>query len=124
MLIQVVPGGNARAKVVWLNKTAISQSPRFHWDLRRADLDTWNEGPTIVAPEVGPGLQGELDVYCPVPSNWAGATIDAKLMVTNLEGAQWQQDEVYQAEARAISWPWLAGGLAIGVGVLVARRKK
>lgn len=100
MQIDIVPGDNARAKVLWQNRAAISQTPPFRWDLRKEGfLATWKEGPVIVASEVGPGLQGEVDVYCPVPFDWTGTKIDAKLMVIGLEGAQWEQNDVYQTEA-------------------------
>ncbi|MBA7538402.1 hypothetical protein ES705_30677 [subsurface metagenome] len=102
MTIIIEPGDFARAKVVWRNNAALPLAPSLRWDLRKEGLiTTWKEGPVIVAPEVSPGLQGEADVYCQVPTDWLGTEIDAKLMVIGLEGARWQEDSVYETAAEA-----------------------
>ncbi|KKL49337.1 hypothetical protein LCGC14_2316540 [marine sediment metagenome] len=126
MVIAIIPGENARARVVWRNTAAVPRSPSFRWDLRKAG-SSWDEGPVIVASEVGAGLQGEVHVYNRIPFDWDDTTVDAKLMVIGLEGPQWQKNGVYQTVAELPEpspdekgeFPWIPVALGVGGAVLI-----
>lgn len=134
-MINIQPGQDAKALVVWRNNSNEHQAPQMRWDIKKSGpTHSWIEGPVLNVPSVSPGMEGEADIYCTVPNDWAPSRVHAQLMVIGYEGAQWSGEDVYYVTEggngepppeEGFPWVWalLVGGGAALLAVAASKKK-
>jgi len=96
----VNPGQWIAARISWVNTGEQAFMAKFRLDLRTSQFAaTWMEG-AWVSSIAQAGETVEVIAHRQVPTTWrVGQTIDVKIMLLGIEGAVWQQDDIFRIPA-------------------------